>query len=233
MDWIHCNACSYQPSSEKGRKFLLTSCGHIYCNLCVEAGTKPACAVCKSACTSIQLASQMAPNIQHYFSDPEDLMRKAMQVFTFQRGHRQRLSTLRASSTNAEQLAIATENKELKAKLAQYTQHVALLEKQISQLKKACTAYAAILTPSQQQKGATPTITPNMHYSSLSPGSSQKSSYAPFGSQTAVGQKRISPHFSPVGFPILGSSSPAFSRTKQGEPARKFSPRERFLNFMP
>jgi hypothetical protein len=232
MDWVHCNACGHQPSSEKGRKFLLTSCGHFYCNLCVEAGTKPACGVCKSACTAIQLTSQMAPNIQHYFSDPEDLMRKAMQVFTFQRGHRQRLSTLRASTKHAEQLAMATENKELKAKQAQLTQHIALLEKQISQLKKACTAYAAMLTPVQQQKGVTPVVTPKVHYPNLSPASSQRSSFAPFVNQNS-GLKRISPHFSPVGFPIHSSTSPAFSRSKQGEPARKFSPRERFLNFMP
>jgi hypothetical protein len=234
MDWIHCNACCYQPSSEKRRKFLLTSCGHIYCNICVEAGTKPACRVCNTECTAIQLESQMAPNIQHYFSDPEDLMRKALQVFTFQKGHRQRLSNLCSSTTHDEHLAIATENKALKAKLAQYTQHIALLEQNVSKLKKTCTAYAAILTPVMQQpKRSSPAITPNKHYLSSSPASSQRSSYGPVGKQTAVGEKRISPHFSPVGFLTPGSGSPAFFRSVQGETAKKISPRERFLNFKP
>lgn len=33
MDWINCNACFIQPGN--GRKFHLTSCGHIYCDGCV------------------------------------------------------------------------------------------------------------------------------------------------------------------------------------------------------
>lgn len=234
MDWVHCNACSYQPSSEKGRKFLLTNCGHIYCNVCVEAATKPACRVCKSACTAIQLTSQMTPDIQHYFSDPEDLMRKAMQVFTFQRGHRQRLSGFR-SSANAQHLAIAAENKELKAKLALQAKHIALMEQKISQLKKACNAYAAVLTPVHQQQGMSPS-TPNNMY--LSPQSSQRAACVP-GTPT-VGEKRISPHFSPLGFPTPGSgknspsySSPTSLRSQLGEHYKNISPRERFLSFMP
>lgn len=234
MDWIHCNACIRQPSSEKGRKFLLTSCGHIYCNNCVEAGTKPACRVCNTACTTIQLTSQMAPNIQHYFSDPEDLMRKAMQVFTFQRGHRQRLLALQLSSTNAQHLTFASQNKELNAKLALQARHIALLEQKVAQLKKTCIAYANILTPViNQQQGSSPAITPKVHYpNSVSMCSQRSSGGAPLG----IGEKRISPHFSPTGgflTPGSGKNSPAFSKSMQGENYKKFSPRERFLSFMP
>ncbi len=33
MDWINCSSCFNQPGS--GRKFHLTSCGHIYCEVCI------------------------------------------------------------------------------------------------------------------------------------------------------------------------------------------------------
>ena len=33
-DWVHCNVCFRQPGD--GKKFLLTSCGHIYCDKCIS-----------------------------------------------------------------------------------------------------------------------------------------------------------------------------------------------------
>ena len=33
-DWLHCNTCFCQPG--EGTKFLLTNCGHMYCEECME-----------------------------------------------------------------------------------------------------------------------------------------------------------------------------------------------------
>ena len=35
-DWLHCNTCFKQPGD--GRTYYLTTCGHIYCELCGSKG---------------------------------------------------------------------------------------------------------------------------------------------------------------------------------------------------
>lgn len=39
MDWINCNSCCRQPGDERERTFALSSCGHIFCDLCLAQGT--------------------------------------------------------------------------------------------------------------------------------------------------------------------------------------------------
>lgn len=36
-DWIHCNNCFLRPGTAPVQ-FRLTTCGHIYCDACVENG---------------------------------------------------------------------------------------------------------------------------------------------------------------------------------------------------
>ena len=35
MDWVHCNMCFVQPGASN-KKFLLTSCGHVFCTDCLQ-----------------------------------------------------------------------------------------------------------------------------------------------------------------------------------------------------
>ncbi|MPC24822.1 hypothetical protein E2C01_017917 [Portunus trituberculatus] len=35
MDWINCNLCCRQPGDDRERTFTLSSCGHIFCDLCL------------------------------------------------------------------------------------------------------------------------------------------------------------------------------------------------------
>lgn len=39
-DWVHCNKCFIQPTSNCKEKFYLTNCGHIFCGPCCAANGK-------------------------------------------------------------------------------------------------------------------------------------------------------------------------------------------------
>ncbi|XP_071038160.1 probable E3 SUMO-protein ligase RNF212 isoform X9 [Parasteatoda tepidariorum] len=93
MDWVHCNNCFLLPDSEKS--FFLTSCGHIYCRDCEENCARGQCKLCGNQCTTIILSSMMKPDVQVYFTDPDELLKKKVkevqQVSEFQKNHRARL----------------------------------------------------------------------------------------------------------------------------------------------
>lgn len=92
MDWIHCNLCYLLPSQSKGRKFSLTSCGHVYCENCVKPDDKKKCAICGNTFNMIPLNSELSADIQEYFKTPEDVLKRALQIMTFQEGHRSRIT---------------------------------------------------------------------------------------------------------------------------------------------
>lgn len=98
VDWLHCNICYHQPGD--GLKFSLTSCGHIYCEKCtsqlqVSAGGQVKCKMCGIDCSTILLSGQMKPDVEVYFTDPSELVkrhnRQLLQVVDFQKNHRKRL----------------------------------------------------------------------------------------------------------------------------------------------
>ncbi|GFG29789.1 hypothetical protein Cfor_11505 [Coptotermes formosanus] len=92
MDWIHCNSCYLLPSQSKGKKFSLTSCGHVYCEDCVKPDGTKTCAVCGNAFTMTPLTSELSADIQEYFRNPEEVLKRALQIMTFQEGHRSRIT---------------------------------------------------------------------------------------------------------------------------------------------
>lgn len=149
MDWIHCNKCFSQL--EPGITLHLTSCGHMFCNNCLDNGVylstvgrykcfnllfanlnillcvlgvkESTCIVCRLPCSIMKLVPdvcilisyesddnqicvqeqvtlyfinkktsfQMKPEIQDYFTDPEEIIKKTCEVLQFQRQHRRRL----------------------------------------------------------------------------------------------------------------------------------------------
>ncbi|XP_045769503.1 probable E3 SUMO-protein ligase RNF212 isoform X2 [Maniola jurtina] len=98
MDWIHCNNCITQL--EPGITLHLTSCGHMFCNNCLNNGLKEGiCLVCKVPCSIMKLAPDMNQEIQDYFTDPDDLLKKCCEVLEFQRRHRRRLLSYLLQST--------------------------------------------------------------------------------------------------------------------------------------
>lgn len=92
MDWIHCNSCYLLPTQSKGKKFLLTSCGHVYCENCVKSDGPKKCQICGNTFTMIPLTSDLNADIQEYFRTPEDMLKRALQIMTFQEGHRSRIT---------------------------------------------------------------------------------------------------------------------------------------------
>ncbi|XP_022110496.1 probable E3 SUMO-protein ligase RNF212 isoform X2 [Acanthaster planci] len=93
-DWVHCNQCFLQPGG--GKKFFLTNCAHIFCDGCIQEGSKNQCHTCGSHCTTIELSSKMKPDVEIFFQSPHEIARKQhkqlMQVMDFQRNHSQRLA---------------------------------------------------------------------------------------------------------------------------------------------
>ncbi|XP_039754678.1 probable E3 SUMO-protein ligase RNF212 isoform X2 [Pararge aegeria] len=98
MDWIHCNNCYTQL--EPGITLYLTSCGHMFCNNCLDNGVQEGtCLVCKVPCSVMKLAPDMNHEIQDYFTDPDDILQKCCEVLQFQRRHRRRLLSYLVQST--------------------------------------------------------------------------------------------------------------------------------------
>ncbi|CAH1779570.1 unnamed protein product [Owenia fusiformis] len=95
-EWVHCNNCFIQPGSN-GRTFYLTNCGHMFCEICSEQCTSEKCSMCGNPCTKVALTGKMAPDVELFFTDPVELMKRhqkqLMQVMDFQKNHRQRLTS--------------------------------------------------------------------------------------------------------------------------------------------
>ncbi|XP_059054742.1 probable E3 SUMO-protein ligase RNF212 [Achroia grisella] len=99
MDWIHCNNCFSQL--EPGITLNLTSCGHMFCCNCLENDIKQntTCLVCRVPCSVMRLVPDMKPEIQDYFTEPEEIIKKCCEVLQFQKQHRRRLLSYLFQST--------------------------------------------------------------------------------------------------------------------------------------
>ncbi|XP_038214199.1 probable E3 SUMO-protein ligase RNF212 [Zerene cesonia] len=159
MDWIHCNNCFVQL--EPGITLHLTSCGHMFCNNCLNNGSKEnTCLVCRAPCSMMKLVPDMNPDIQDYFTDPEEIIKKSCEVIQFQRQHRRRLLSYLLQST-----------KKFYAARNELKRVTELCQKQHKQLKE----YQKIIKKLQSQlesqsKQTSPFSVPISPGSNLSPG---------------------------------------------------------------
>ncbi|XP_060801613.1 probable E3 SUMO-protein ligase RNF212 [Amyelois transitella] len=98
MDWIHCNNCFSQL--DPGITLHLTSCGHMFCNNCLNNGSQQStCLICRLPCSIMKLVPDMKPEIQDYFTEPEEIIKKCCEVLQFQKQHRRRLLSYLFQST--------------------------------------------------------------------------------------------------------------------------------------
>ncbi|XP_066041022.1 probable E3 SUMO-protein ligase RNF212 isoform X1 [Chamaea fasciata] len=88
-----CNSCLSEPRNPTPR-FCLTSCGHVFCEVCLQKGKKDECLVCRSACRTLVLSKEVSPDIQSLFMRVDVLCKKyskqVSQVSEFQEKHRKR-----------------------------------------------------------------------------------------------------------------------------------------------
>ncbi|XP_042335434.1 probable E3 SUMO-protein ligase RNF212 isoform X4 [Sceloporus undulatus] len=91
---VFCNACFQKPRGATS-KFSLTSCGHVFCEQCLQKGKKDECVICRAPCRTIVLSKKMNPDIQALFMGIDGLCRKyskeVTQIVQFQEKHRQQL----------------------------------------------------------------------------------------------------------------------------------------------
>ncbi|XP_032915201.1 probable E3 SUMO-protein ligase RNF212 [Catharus ustulatus] len=89
-----CNSCLCEPRGLTAH-FHLTSCGHVFCEACLQKGKKGECLVCRSACNTLLLSKETPPDIQALFMRVEVLCKKCSkeesQVVQFQEKYRRRL----------------------------------------------------------------------------------------------------------------------------------------------
>nr|XP_021391310.2 probable E3 SUMO-protein ligase RNF212 [Lonchura striata domestica] len=91
---VFCNSCLCEPRSTAPR-FCLTSCGHVFCEVCLQKGKKDECLICRKACRTLVLSKETSPDIQSLFM-PIDMLSKKYskelsQVSEFQEKFRKRL----------------------------------------------------------------------------------------------------------------------------------------------
>ncbi|CAI9719483.1 finger 212B-like isoform X2 [Octopus vulgaris] len=118
VDWLHCNLCFNQPGN--GIKFSLTNCGHVYCEKCLNEGTRENCKMCKAVCNSILLTGKMKPDVEIFFGDPFELIKKQnrqlIQVFEFQKNHRRRFINYLRDKVNKQNAYIKQINQALQVR---------------------------------------------------------------------------------------------------------------------
>ncbi|KAG8508628.1 putative E3 SUMO-protein ligase RNF212 [Galemys pyrenaicus] len=91
--WVFCNRC-FQPP-HRTSCFSLTSCGHVYCHVCLGKGGKDECAVCRAPCRTVLLSKNADWDVQALFLRVDGLCarysRDTAQIAEFQEKHRRRL----------------------------------------------------------------------------------------------------------------------------------------------
>ncbi|XP_022533649.1 RING finger protein 212B isoform X3 [Astyanax mexicanus] len=88
MDWFHCNNCFLR----KGKKFAVTSCGHILCESCIHPSR---CTVCQATCNYLPISDKMKPQEKMFFMDPVNLIQTRLehiaQIALFQKKQKERV----------------------------------------------------------------------------------------------------------------------------------------------
>ncbi|OWR54553.1 hypothetical protein KGM_213840A, partial [Danaus plexippus plexippus] len=156
MDWIHCNNCFIQL--EPGITLHLTSCGHMFCNNCLDNGVKEGtCLVCRVPCSMMKLVPDMNQDIQDYFTDPEEIIKKCSEVLQFQKQHRRRLLSYLLQSTKKFYTA--------RSELKRMTELCQKQHKQLKEYQKIVKNLEAQLGQSKQPSPFNVPISPGSHLS--------------------------------------------------------------------
>lgn len=75
LNFLHCNSCSLPltlvsnpDTKDRHKPFYLTSCGHVFCNVCRASKTRPTCFACNaSSPQTVELQSPMKEQVKRFF----------------------------------------------------------------------------------------------------------------------------------------------------------------------
>ncbi|XP_056325272.1 RING finger protein 212B-like [Danio aesculapii] len=126
MNWFHCNHCFVR----EGKKFAVSTCGHIFCENCVNSSQ---CRVCHASCNYLHISEQMKPQEKMFFKDPVKLVQTRLehiaQIAIFQKRQKERvIAFLRSRSVELE--------RKLKEVRDQCYRQVSELKQENEELKK-------------------------------------------------------------------------------------------------
>ena len=87
MIWVHCNVCLL-PFDAQTCGFFVTNCGHIFCEGCLEAGTRQKCSVCSNPNVKVAaLDSSLRPEVKAVFADASSMTKTMVKSLEFQLFH--------------------------------------------------------------------------------------------------------------------------------------------------
>ncbi|XP_068243494.1 RING finger protein 212B-like isoform X2 [Palaemon carinicauda] len=146
MDWINCNTCCRQPGDEKERKFVLSNCGHLFCDICLmQADSQEKCTVCKMKCQFMQLSSKMKPDAELFFLEPGELLKRQFnqinRLLDFQKEHRTRLVSFhrrvlqKYKDLQKQHAAVTVRMQEIEKKYSSSSNRIQELEAEIHKLR--------------------------------------------------------------------------------------------------
>eukprot|EP00800_Vazella_pourtalesii_P015925 TRINITY_DN4428_c2_g1_i1.p1 TRINITY_DN4428_c2_g1~~TRINITY_DN4428_c2_g1_i1.p1 ORF type:complete len:319 (-),score=63.19 TRINITY_DN4428_c2_g1_i1:29-985(-) len=183
-DWIHCNRCTtlLKDAKNSGLVFFLTNCGHILCAKCTSVISANTCPICQAACNTLELNARIGPEIQVFFSEPVQMLKKnhktEVQVLEFQVQQMKRLLSSqqqdRASRIDSGERKLQEQKAEYDLKYRQQQEdnrklvhEVGLLRAEITRLRSNTrtpdTPYFPPHTPPTKQSVCTPS-TPNQGF---------------------------------------------------------------------
>ncbi|KAK9511377.1 hypothetical protein O3M35_000043 [Rhynocoris fuscipes] len=88
--WVFCTKCFNKPSQSSRRKFLITSCSHVFCDHCANIDDSQ-CPRCQAACRMIFINNEMPDEVKDVFLDVTEKVNMVFKAMEFQEWHRARL----------------------------------------------------------------------------------------------------------------------------------------------
>lgn len=84
--WAHCNNCLKQMKDDPSMKFHVTSCGHLFCQHCLNKNARK-CLICDAICEALPIGASLPQNIKHMFQEPYKMLESVYKAIEFQEFH--------------------------------------------------------------------------------------------------------------------------------------------------
>ncbi|XP_058890256.1 probable E3 SUMO-protein ligase RNF212 isoform X6 [Acipenser ruthenus] len=150
--WIHCNVCFHQPGAN--RRFAVTNCGHIVCEICFQKGKKDQCIICKAQCRVMPLSDKSSSEVKALFTDIDAISKKYSSEIT------------KSSVLEVSLLKVKQDIQQLNKKVAEQKFYIAKLESSLQLQSLRTSQYSSRMSPAVVNPMSTP-LGNQMPFSSL------------------------------------------------------------------